>query len=422
MRNRSSAHSTRFLLVLVATVMVVGLLGVGLIYWLPSVLVGPEHDLTKKAAARLKAENDVRSALLQALAGAALLAGLIFTGRTYILNREGQRTERFTHAIDQLGNRDSLDVRLGGIYALERIAQESRRDHGPIMEVLTAFVRERASWTEPEDDAERLAAPAPERFEGDVQDVLTGLRRRIREVLTAFVRKRASRTEPEDDAERLAAAVPKRLEADVQAVLTVLGRRNRYLDPPGVRLYLAGTNLENANLAAAHFEGVDLTAANLNGANFEGAHLRDGRFERAHIERANFDGAHLRGAVLRDAHLHGAELRGADMTDAWLPDADLGSAVISAANLEGATLSGANLEDAVLWGARLTGTDLANAELTRSRLDGVDLSKARTALDLLGEQARELVRKQFAAAFTSDKTRLPGGLKPEGPSWFDTQL
>ena len=37
-----------------------------------------------------------------------------------------------------------MAIRLGGIYALERIARDSEKDHGPIMEVLTAYVREKA--------------------------------------------------------------------------------------------------------------------------------------------------------------------------------------------------------------------------------------------------------------------------------------
>ena len=33
-----------------------------------------------------------------------------------------------------------------GIYALERIAKESREDYWPVMEILTAYVREHAPW------------------------------------------------------------------------------------------------------------------------------------------------------------------------------------------------------------------------------------------------------------------------------------
>jgi hypothetical protein len=47
-------------------------------------------------------------------------------------------------AIEQLGT-DSLAVRLGGIYALVQIAFDSAELHWPIMEVLTAYLRDHAS-------------------------------------------------------------------------------------------------------------------------------------------------------------------------------------------------------------------------------------------------------------------------------------
>ena len=60
---------------------------------------------------------------------------------------ERQITERFTRAIEQLRQRHEygkkiLEIRLGGIYALERIAKDSKKDHWTIMEILTAYVRE----------------------------------------------------------------------------------------------------------------------------------------------------------------------------------------------------------------------------------------------------------------------------------------
>jgi hypothetical protein len=47
-----------------------------------------------------------------------------------------------------LGANDSegkkqFETRLGGIYALERIAKDSEADHWPIMEILTAYVRKK---------------------------------------------------------------------------------------------------------------------------------------------------------------------------------------------------------------------------------------------------------------------------------------
>jgi hypothetical protein len=74
---------------------------------------------------------------------------------TLRLTEQGQITERFTRAIEQLGATDDkgekkLEIRLGGIYALERIAWDSpERDYSTVMEVLTAYVREntpQSSW------------------------------------------------------------------------------------------------------------------------------------------------------------------------------------------------------------------------------------------------------------------------------------
>jgi hypothetical protein len=71
------------------------------------------------------------------------------TQQTLELTRRGQITERFTQAIDQLGatevGKKNLEIRLGGIYALERTDREDEAYHWPIMEVLTTYVRRHAA-------------------------------------------------------------------------------------------------------------------------------------------------------------------------------------------------------------------------------------------------------------------------------------
>jgi len=86
---------------------------------LPTLLV--TADDVPLASERLKLQNDVRTTGVQVLGGLVLALGAFFTARTIQVNKEAQITERFSRAIDQLG-RDELDVQLGGIYALERIA------------------------------------------------------------------------------------------------------------------------------------------------------------------------------------------------------------------------------------------------------------------------------------------------------------
>jgi hypothetical protein len=143
------------------------LLGGGFLLWLvlfaPRLLVPPAsgaslRDVTDAAKrhelrdSRLKLQNDVRTTLLQGVGGLAVLIGAFFTYRQVQTSRRqleiaqhGQVTERFTRAIDQLGH-ENLDVRLGGIYALERIANDSAQDRTTVTEVLTAFIRGHAPW------------------------------------------------------------------------------------------------------------------------------------------------------------------------------------------------------------------------------------------------------------------------------------
>jgi hypothetical protein len=81
--------------------------------------------------ARRKLRNEAMATFMQAVGALVLFIsagiGVYWTARQVDISREGQITERFTRAVDQLGS-DNLDVRLGGIHALGRIAKDSPPD------------------------------------------------------------------------------------------------------------------------------------------------------------------------------------------------------------------------------------------------------------------------------------------------------
>ena len=85
-------------------------------------------------------------------------------------------TESFTKAVEQLGSQN-LPVRVGGIYALERISRESVEDYWTVMETLTAFVRERARWKNP-NLADAVSAEEQHEVPTDVTAVIAVIRRR----------------------------------------------------------------------------------------------------------------------------------------------------------------------------------------------------------------------------------------------------
>jgi len=113
------------------------------------------HDVGSAKGPLLQTARDAaRGRMLTLGAGLLAASALIFTARNFTLSRrtlelteQGQVTDRYTKAIEQLGS-EKVEVRIGGIYALERIARDSAKDHPTVMEVLTAFIREhsREQW------------------------------------------------------------------------------------------------------------------------------------------------------------------------------------------------------------------------------------------------------------------------------------
>src|SRR5215204_4459991 len=87
------------------------------------------------------------------------------------LMRSAQVTDRFTRAIEQMGS-ESTHVRMGGIFAMERIARDSPGDHQYVVDTLAAFLRGRVPAT---DVREGGYVPILQLRAPDVQAALTVL-------------------------------------------------------------------------------------------------------------------------------------------------------------------------------------------------------------------------------------------------------
>jgi uncharacterized protein YjbI with pentapeptide repeats len=280
---------------------------------------------------RRQLQNDARTTALQGIAGLAVLVGAFFTYRQLQIAREGQVTERFTRAIDQLGD-ENEDVRLGGIYALERIANDSPQDRAAITEVLAAFVRGHARW------------PPARPLQPDEN---TGI----------------------EDIPSLRSWAP-----DVQAALTVLGRGKLQVGLPGP-LQLAHVDLRGADFSDSDLRGAFFGESRLQRANFSVAQLKGAVFFKSLLHGAQFSRAQLQGAILTDAELQGAcleraNLKRAQPIRAQLQGADLWKAQLQKAFLDEAQLQKANLGHAELQGAWLGGAQLQEADLTDAQLHG----------------------------------------------------
>ncbi|MET7889531.1 pentapeptide repeat-containing protein, partial [Streptomyces avermitilis] len=224
------------------------------------------------------------SLIAVSLPGLAALGALLFTwmqvgqaSKELRISEQGQITSRFNAAVGNLGSQ-SLDIRLGGIYALQRIMQDSARDHPVVVSVLAAFAQQHAGSS-----AESLKAPLGGTFDH----------------------------------------APK---PDVQAAIVTLARRDPDRDA-GTVIDLSETDLRGLHfpgkasirLPRAALSGADLRWAFLNGADLRKAYLYNANMDSADLEKADLMGANLAGTSLTGATLKSANLRGTDVTCGGVP-------------------------------------------------------------------------------------------------------
>jgi uncharacterized protein YjbI with pentapeptide repeats len=229
------------------------------------------------------------------LAGVPGLAALLALGSTnqqvnhqLQIAEQGQITDRYNAAITNLGSR-SIEVRLGGIYALQRLMQDSPRDQSTVVAVLCAFIRDQTAPT---------------------------------------VKPKKS--------------PPSNVPTDVQAALTVVGTRNTANDGSTtvvdldhaqlIHTQLRWLDLVGADLAGTNLSGADLQLTNLSGADLDGANL-------SHVYASQ---AKLTNASLIETNLSGADIAGAKVTNAYF----------AFANLIGINFTWVNLSSAILDGAK----------------------------------------------------------------------
>jgi uncharacterized protein YjbI with pentapeptide repeats len=305
----------------------------------PQVVTGTKINLAQEQIRlekeRINTENGIYVLLFQGI-GAIFLGGLTYTAWRYLRRTDCQFQssndryirERFSQSIVHLAS-DKLEVRLGGIYTLESLTQESPRDHWTIVEILTAFVRERSLL---------------QREEIRQQQKLSGQKLTLRPIAT-----------------------------DVQAVMTILSRRDVSKDRPDRNIELRESNLRAADLIGVELWGADLWKVNL--------------------REAQLWQAKLAGAFLGRANLSNASLWKADLEGAYLWKANLEGANLEEANLEAANLEGSNLKDANLRQANLAHADLRSAiGLTTEQISSAIVNETTQLPDYLHPSTHQPVK------------------------------
>lgn len=217
--------------------------------------------------------------LLAAIIGVPFLVWRSFVAQKQVdVAEQGQITDRINNAVQGLGAEKTvkdgeddktvpnIEVRVGAIYALERIAQDSERDHIQIMEILCAYIRENA----PADSA------------------------------VTFI----TETDEEPDADEIRAWA-RQLEGprtDIRVALEVIGRRSKKQialervaevrgSTVGYRLDLRDTCVQGVDISELDFDHALFDKAQMRGADLIGAQMD---------EKTSLSAATLRGAALRE--------------------------------------------------------------------------------------------------------------------------
>ncbi len=289
------------------------LIALGIFVIMIAIVVIPAWTVPIKGlspALRLEALSSRRTSLVQLFAAAVVLVGFFFTYQSLLVSRrtlsattDNQLAERYAKSLELVDAANSVDVRLGGILALDRIARTSEADRETIARFLSTL----------------LVNPAPEGSREPRAAV------EIAAMLAAIAELR-----------ELGFATPLHLSG---LALQDLGPLRLGLDgcdltgAEWMRLSVRSSNLSRACLLSVSMQDVDLRYSqlerimarsatishcdlswcNLEGAVFIGADLRHISLVGSRLDRALFIGADL-----REANLRRTDLRGADLTDADL--------------------------------------------------------------------------------------------------------
>ncbi|MDE0128697.1 MAG: pentapeptide repeat-containing protein [Gammaproteobacteria bacterium] len=414
----------------------------------------------------------------------ALIAAPLVLVRTFLSDRQAQAAEEhrqiqqeereiaeqthfttlYSKAVQQLGANTtalmdgrekmvpSVEIRLGAIYALERIAKQSDADYVPIMETLCAYVRQNSG---PAIEIDRPNVPDPVLPSSeDTQAHQARLDAIVRRASPLLLDGREIRKEVSAKRAWMYADRP-----DVRAALDVVMRRpgqrrkieNYSLDQPpdledvgesehratrdsaGEPLSRTQTNeklkrqviqqrlqrmekryenitefkeqldawkaprgddawtpdLDGAVLQGVERQRVDFRRVSLRGARLEGVWLFAALMQGADLERARLEGSYLPGADMRGANLSWARLDGAHFMEAAMDGADLGAARMQGADLSDARLGGAEFDGARAEGAKFRGAHMEGAYFGGARLERADFQGADLEGAVMGMTAEQ---------------------------------
>ncbi len=242
-----------------------------------------------------------------------------------IREQQGQIADHINKAVEGLGKSNQqgypvIEVRIGALYELERIAKHNTHNHVQIIEMLCAYIRTNSPLID-------------------------------------------SEYEPNEPRE------------DIRLALAIIGRRETWSDSEE-RIKDEADNGYRTDLRNRSLIGAQLTKASLNGAILNGANISKAVLNRANLAEAVLNGANISDSVFNGADLTNAKFENANMSNAYFEKATLTDGRFSNANMSSIKFKEAILLRVWLYGANLKGANFDNADLKNSWIAETDMSNA----------------------------------------------
>lgn len=218
--------------------------------------------------------------------------------------KEGSDDPDFKKPIMEEISEPNLEVRIGSIFALERISRDSQRDHIQIMEILCAYIRENAKCDELKISGELHRRPS--------------------------------------------------VRSDIQTAIRVLGRRSpeakKIEREQKFRLDLSRTNLSGANFTGLDFSGAVFVECKIEAALFGNTNLNGSFLNHSILNYSRFMNASLVGACLDCVKINYPHPSNGGMSDS-INFADLTGARMCGADLSALDYLGQAQEQSVTFGS-----------------------------------------------------------------------
>jgi len=253
----------------------------------------------------LTLENEFRKTVAQTIGGLLVLGGLFFTWGQLSATRESISisqqvflTDRYSKAIDQLGS-NNPQIRLGGIFSLEKLASGSKEYISVVNKVLATYIRQKSKDTSTYAFEEIQAAVGIISFRETNRDYL------IDDDHGVNISNSLLKATNFDNA-RLAHAKM------VNSIFTESTFTNADLsNVSGMEADFSKTNLTNSNLSQSNFYGGSFEQSIM-----KGSVIKNSNFQLVNLSEANLINCDLNGSDLSDANLYGTILYGTDLSKA----------------------------------------------------------------------------------------------------------